>query len=83
MNNLEYDAEIKSIATNLVGEAMAQTDSREDAEEFINDGLLHETIDGHQWVIYYSYNMEADVQEELENAFDVYEAIEQRAASEG
>ena len=31
---------------------------KEEAEEYINDTLLHETIDGHQWVIYYAYNLD-------------------------
>lgn len=53
----EYWKEIKSIAANLVSEAMQEKDNdREEAEEYINDSYLHETIDGHQWVIYYSYN---------------------------
>ena len=116
MNTLEYIEEIKGIAANLVCEAMQTSDNdREEAEELINDSFLHETIDGHQWVIYYSYNndviensqndeyyreiydnesigqivadkglddlktviaywaMYADVQEELEAAFDEYE----------
>jgi hypothetical protein len=58
MNNSEYNAEIKSIAAELVREAMEQKDNdQEEALELINDTLLHETIDGHQWVIYYSYNL--------------------------
>lgn len=62
MNNLnteyEYTKEIEGIAANLVCEAMQDNDNdREAAEEAINDHLLHETIDGHQWVIYYAYNM--------------------------
>ena len=31
---------------------------RDQAEELIQDSLLHETIDGHQWIIYYSYNLD-------------------------
>ena len=62
MNDLnteyEYTKEIGGIAANLVCEAMQDNDNdREAAEEAINDHLLHETIDGHQWVIYYAYNM--------------------------
>ena len=119
MNNIthnEYWTEINSIAAELVSEAMESTDNdKEAAEEEINDYRLHETIDGHQWVIYYAYNLDvigysdnedymsdnfgaealaasleqgglstlhthiaywcmyADVQEQLENAFDEYE----------
>jgi len=122
MNEFEYNTEIRSIAADLVQEAMGQAkeacsgmdyneqDFKNEAEELINDSLLHETIDGHQWAIYYSYNMDvikhsdnetymqdniggfsdfddlntlhthvafwcmyADVQEQLESAFDSYE----------
>ena len=31
---------------------------RDEAEELINDSLLRETIDGHEWIIYYSYNLD-------------------------
>lgn len=59
LNYTEYWTEIKSIATELVSEAMSQSDNdREAAEELINDSLLHETVDGHQWVIYYAYNLD-------------------------
>ena len=55
----EYWAEVQSISDNLASEAMADNDNdREAAEEDINDMRLHETIDGHQWVIYYSYNLD-------------------------
>jgi hypothetical protein len=57
----EYNQEIQSIAYSLVESAFNEYDeveTREDAEELINDTLLHETIDGHQWVIYYSYNLD-------------------------
>jgi len=54
----EYYQEVLSIAENLVSEAMDQSNNdREEAEELINDSLLHETIDGHQWVIYNGYNV--------------------------
>ena len=117
----EYWKEIKSIAADLVDRAMEENDNDKDqAEEAINDHILHEDIDGHQWVIYYGYNLDvikysdnedyysdnfgseslaasleqggldtlhchiafwcmyADVQNELDNAFDEYE--EERAA---
>lgn len=54
----QYFSEVNAIAANLVSECMAECDnSRDDAEELINDSRLHETIDGHQWVIYYAYNL--------------------------
>lgn len=59
MDYSEYYTEINNIAAELVSEAMEQTENDCDAaEELINDSLLHETIDGHQWIIYYSYNDE-------------------------
>ena len=59
MNNQEYYAEINNIAESIVDDAMQQFDNdRSEAEEFINDTLLHEVIDGHQWVIYQSYNLD-------------------------
>lgn len=55
----EYQAEVLIIAQCLAEEAMEQnSNDRFDAEEVINDRLLHETVDGHQWVIYYSYNLD-------------------------
>ena len=55
----EYWEEIKSIAANLIEENQEEADERGDCVlEFINDNSLdHEVIDGHQWIIYYSYNL--------------------------
>ena len=55
----EYWTEIESIADDIIEEAMESADNdREQAEEEINDYRLHEWIDGHQWVIYYAYNID-------------------------
>lgn len=55
----EYWTEIQSIASDLVSESMdACENDRECAEESIQDTRLHETIDGHQWVIYYTYSLD-------------------------
>jgi len=55
----EYNQEVIGIAKDLVIEAMEQSNNdREEAEELINDSLLHETVDSHQWVIYYAYNLD-------------------------
>lgn len=57
ITSTQYWDQISSIATELVSESMEQSDNdRDDAEEIINDRLLHETIDGHEWIIYYYYN---------------------------
>ena len=54
----QYLVEVNAIAQALVAECMVECDnSRDDAEELINDSRLHETIDSHQWVIYYAYNL--------------------------
>ena len=66
MNNQEYWNEVNEIAEAIAEQAMLESDTgkqapiivREDAEELINDSLLHEAIDGHQWIIYYSYNLD-------------------------
>lgn len=57
----EYNKEIRDLAECIVEAAYNEYDEvtdRETAEERINDTLLHETIDGHQWVIYYAYNLD-------------------------
>ena len=55
----QYWNEVQSIAVSIAEDAMSQCDnSREEAEELINDSLLHETIDGHNWIIYYAYNLD-------------------------
>jgi hypothetical protein len=62
MNDLNsksaYWLEVNAIAAALVFECMSECDNdREEAEELLNDSRLHETIDGHQWIIYYAYNL--------------------------
>ncbi len=55
----QYCDEIKSIASSMAEEALSDNDwDRDAAEEDINDSRLHETIDGHQWVIYTAYNLD-------------------------
>ena len=55
----QYWNEIQSMAVSIAEDAMLHCDNnRDDAEELINDSLLHETIDGHNWVIYYAYNLD-------------------------
>lgn len=59
LTQTEYFEEINSIAADLVQRAMEENDNdRDQAEEAINDHMLHEDIDGHQWVIYYAYNLD-------------------------
>ena len=57
MTQSSYNEEIRDLATNMVEEAMSNNDNDSDAAlEAIQEDVLHETIDGHQWVIYYAYN---------------------------
>jgi len=75
----EYNQEIIGIAKDLVIEAMEQSNNdREEAEELINDSLLHETIDSHRWVIYYAYNLDvikySDNDDYMEDSFGTEEA---------
>lgn len=54
----EYWTEVQSIAANIISDNKDQYQDRDELEEAINDTLLHEVIDGHQWVIYNSYNLD-------------------------
>ena len=55
----QYWNEIQSMAVSIAEDAMSSCDNnRDEAKELINDSLLFETIDGHQWVIYYAYNLD-------------------------
>lgn len=60
ITRIEYWTEIQSIAANLIEENKEEADERGDCVlEFINDnGLDCETVDEHQWIIYYSYNLD-------------------------
>jgi hypothetical protein len=66
LSRIQYMEEIQSLADNMVSEEMDNCHGdRSAAEESINDTVLHETIDGHQWVIYNAYN--ADVMRHSDN----------------
>lgn len=59
ITNSQYWTEVSSLAEIIAEEAMQQADNnRVDAEELINDSLLHETIDQHEWIIYNTYNLD-------------------------
>lgn len=74
ITSLKYQAEVRNIATSLVEEAMSQTDNdSEEAMELINDSMLHETIDGHEWIIYTFYNLQVIQRSENPDAMvDMY-----------
>lgn len=49
---------VDSMAHDLAVEAMQETgNNKDDALELLNDSLLHETVDGCEYVIYYRYNL--------------------------
>lgn len=55
----QYWIEVQSLANQIAQDAMVQCDNdRNDAEELINDSLMHETIGAHQWIIYNAYNLD-------------------------
>ena len=55
----QYWIEVQSLAAQIAQDAMSQCDNdRNDAEELINDSLLHETIGAHQWIIYNAYHLD-------------------------
>lgn len=55
----QYWTEVQSLAAQIAQDAMSHCDNnRSEAEELINDSLLHETIAAHQWVIYNAYNLD-------------------------
>lgn len=59
MNYQEYWTEVRELADSIACEAMQDNDNDRDAAmDDIYDSRLHETIDGHQWIIYYSYNLD-------------------------
>ncbi len=49
---------VDSMAHDLAVEAMQETDNnKDDALELLNDSLLHETVDGSEYVIYNHYHL--------------------------
>ena len=56
MNQVEYRQEVRDLAENLVQDVKEYSNG--DVFEYIRDnGIDCETVDGHQWIIYYSYNL--------------------------
>ena len=54
----EYWNEIETLADTVVEQAIKDSDNDiEDAMDRALD-LLHEVVDGHQWIIYNSYNLD-------------------------
>ena len=58
MRARKYVKEVESVARSLIEEALAQYGNAEDAREAIQDDILRETIDGHEFVIYTEYHLD-------------------------
>ena len=59
ITSYKYWQEIESIADDLAERSMSENDNDIDAaRNAIYDNMLHEDIDGHQWVIYNGYSLE-------------------------
>ena len=73
--SIEYHREICELAANLYSEALEQNDNDHNlAVEAIHDHLLHELVDGHQWVIYtYSSELVERFSDNGEAFMDVYD----------
>ena len=71
ISSFQYWEEISAIAESIVSETMSECDNdREAAEELVQDTRLHETIDGHQWVIYCAYNLDVLKHSDNESYFE-------------
>lgn len=54
MLDSEYYNEIDSLALAIIEEAKERAEDKDEAEELINDYILHEFVDSHEFVIYYA-----------------------------
>ena len=74
MNTYEYEQEVASCAESIAVEAMDQANNDiDDAQELIQDALLHETIDGHEWIIYTYHHAHIALCSDNEDAYkDIY-----------
>ncbi len=60
MNHQEYWKEVKDLAECIIEDANENVESGDydEAQDVIDDYLLHEYVDSHQWVTYYSYSLD-------------------------
>jgi len=57
MNYTEYHNEVRLIAEDVYKLALeAHPEDRDEQDEFVYE-RVNEVVDGHMWVIYYSYNL--------------------------
>lgn len=68
-----YNKKIKDLAYDLAHELLEEYGDREEAEENAYD-RIHETVDGHQWVIYtYKAGLVSDLSDNAEAWLDCYD----------
>lgn len=81
----EYWAQVDDIATEIIGEALQvlrDGGNRDRAEERAHDAL-HEMVDGHQWIIYYGYNLQVLEHTDNDDAyFDNFGPLEADSATD-
>jgi len=59
----DYNEEVRETAQQIAEQAFSDLEynemelTEENAEEIITDYLLHETIEGHEWIIYTAYHL--------------------------
>ena len=55
----QYWKEVEATAARVIARAQDESEDGGDLMEVINDTILHEEIDGHEWIIYNaSYNLD-------------------------
>ena len=73
LTNTEYENEIKELAAGIWEEALSQAEGDTEEAEQLAYELTNEWVDGHQWIIYYSYHKDVLAFSENEGAYkDVY-----------
>lgn len=58
-NNTQYWEEVKGMSKEVIDQAkevQGEDATKEELEDVIQDYILHENIDGHQWIIYTAYH---------------------------
>ena len=59
MNEQDYWKEVEALAESVWDESVEACDGDHTAAlDYLGDSILHETIDGHEWIIYYGYNLD-------------------------
>ena len=56
----EYEKELCALAGDIIAEIRDELDDENDIDElrYAVSDRIHETVDGHRWIIYYMYNLQ-------------------------